>query len=168
MSAYRRAVFAAVLAVLLKGLPLSVQGQATSPNAGAGNRRPRVPVTVVLQDTVAPAPGFRILRRVDQRPLDVIVLSGAADGETLSEAVRNLLMVRQVAGDTAPAAGQVRVRRAAARATQRPYPWAARVVNDLRTAPPQPVAGIGMVRAVEIWFPPQHRRAEGQTRGSDR
>jgi len=161
MSASRNAVSAVALAVLVVGLNQPTQGQAASSPAGAVNRQPRVPVTVVLQDTSAPAPSFRILRRVDQNPLDVIVLSGPADGETLSDAVRNLLMVRQIAGDTAAAAGQVRVRRSAAPASQRPYPWAARVVNDLRAAPPQAVAGIGIVRAVEIWFPPQRRRIEG-------
>ena len=158
MSAYLKGISAAVVALLL-GLPLPVMGQATSASTAASNRRPRVPVTVVLQDTSATSPGFRILRRVDQHPLDVIVLSGPADGETLSEAVRNLLMVRQVVGDTATAVGHVWVRLSAARAPQRPYPWAARVVNDLRAAPPRAVAGIGTVRAVEIWFPPQHRRA---------
>jgi len=154
MSAYQKSFMAAVIALLLPGLPLPLSGQGSA----AGNRHARVPVTVVLQDTSDSVPSFRILRRVAQFPLDVIVLSGPADGETLSMAIRNLLMVRQVAGDTATAAGQVRVRRAVAPPSQRPYPWAARVVNDLRVAQPQEVAGIGTVRAVEIWFPPQHRR----------
>ena len=73
-------------------------------------------------------------------------------------------MVRQVAGDTATATGQVRVRRSVATAPQRPYPWAARVVNDLKAAQPRVVAGIGTVRAVEIWFPPQHRGGTQQGR----
>lgn len=148
--------------LLLTCLPLPSLGQATT-TAPPGNAelRPRVAVTVVLEDTTAATPGFRIIRRVDQRPLDVIVLSGPADGETLSEAVRTLLMVRQVGGDTATRAGQVRVRRpdAGTRPLPRPYPWAARVVGDLRAAPPRDVAGIGTFRAVEIWFPPQRPRA---------
>lgn len=134
---------------------LAAQGAGTPPVEAA---RPRVAVTVVLQDTLAGAPAFRIIRRVDQRPLDVIVLTGPAGEETLSEAVRSLLMVRFAAGDTASTPGEVRVRRrdTVPRTVQRPYPWAARVVRDLHAAPPQDVMGIGRVRAVVIWFPPQH------------
>ncbi|HSU17788.1 MAG TPA: hypothetical protein VLK66_27010 [Longimicrobium sp.] len=146
----------AMLLLAASSVVLNAQGAASPPEG----RRPRVPVTVVLQDTAAPAAGFRIIRRVDQLPRDVILLTGSADAETLSEAVRNLLMVRMAGGDTAVTAGEVRVRRAApSHATVRPYPWAERVLRDLHAAPPQEVAGIGLARAVQIWFPPQHHRA---------
>jgi hypothetical protein len=120
-----------------------------------------VPVTVVLQDTPDPVPGYRIVRRVKERPLDVIVLTGPATGETLSEAVRDLLMIRLAAGDTAGTAGQARIRRREpGRAPAHPvYPWAERVMRDLRTVPPQDVSGFGTLLAVEIWLPRQHGRA---------
>jgi hypothetical protein len=146
--------------LLLIGLSRAVAAQTTAVPPPRAHGQPRVPVTVALQDTATAAPGFRILRRVDQHPRDVILLTGPADAETLSKAVRHLLRVRMVAGDTAARTGEVRVRRldSGAQTAQRPYPWAERVVRDLHAAPPQEISGVGAVRAVQIWFPPQHHR----------
>jgi hypothetical protein len=137
-------------------------GAATAQQEHASERRPmRVPVTIVLMDTTAQVPGYRILRRADEAPYDVILLRGRADAVTLSDAVSDLLLVRMAQGDTATSTAPVRVRRARADAgAQRVprFPWAERVVNDLWRAEPREVQGIGTVRAVEIWLPPQHGR----------
>lgn len=125
-----------------------------------GGRPPtRVPVTVVLQDTTIRPAGYRILRRTDTEPYDVIVLTGNADAVTLSDAISDLLLVRRVQGDTASGNSSVRLRRSRAvpgSARVPRYPWAQRVVNDLRRAEEQDVRGIGSGRAVQIWLPPQH------------
>jgi hypothetical protein len=122
----------------------------------------RVPVTVVLQDTTDQSASYRILRRTDAAPLDVIVLTGKADALTLSDAISELMIVRRAQGDTARSNGAVRLRwsRPNAGSPRVPrYPWAQRVVNDVRRADVRAVHGIGTVRAVEIWLPPQHRRS---------
>ena len=122
----------------------------------------RVPVTVALQDTTDESASYRILRRTEAAPFDVIVLTGKANALMLSDAILELLLVRRAQGDTATSNGAVRLRwsRPNAGSARVPrYPWAQRVVNDLRRADVRDVHGIGTVRAVEIWLPPQHRRS---------
>jgi hypothetical protein len=131
-------------------------------SAGAAPRPRRVPVTVVMLDTLASGTPFRILRRTEVDPRDVIVLRSDADSATLSAAVHELLLIRSVQGDTARsgAGGLVRVRphtRAPGR-TVRMLPWGRRVVDDVRAAQSRAVAGVGTVRAVQIWLPPQRGR----------
>jgi len=145
---YRYAVVAAAL--LLSG--------------GTGHaqaRRPtRVAVTVALVDQLPDS--VVILRRRNVEPLDVILLQSAADARQLSSAVYDLLTVRQVSGDTADAPSRMRVR-ARQRTTPRPVlPWAARVMAHLRQAEPRQIPGIGTVRAVQIWLPPQYWRNRPQ------
>lgn len=123
----------------------------------------RVPVTIVLMERPAPSDApFGIQRRVGLEPHDVIMLRSDATGDQLSDAVRSLLVIRQGGGDTASASATMRLRprgSQGAPGSRRAFPWVQRVLADLRRAEPREVAGIGRVRAVQIWLPPQRRRA---------
>lgn len=148
-----------LLAAALFALPGTgeVRGQQpTSPG-----RPTRVPVTIVLVDQLphADAP-FLVQRRPDVSPHDMILLRSDATREQLSDALRTLLVIRQVGGDTAAQRATMRMRPDQARSgPRREFPWVSRVLADLRRAAPREVAGFGNVRAVEIWLPPQHQRA---------
>lgn len=129
---------------------------------GQGPTRPtRVPVTLAVVDSArtGDAP-YRLLRRVDVSPRDVILLRAGEDAAVLSEAINNLLLIRAQTGDTAKVSGAVRVRDGTdgAKRQRRVLPWAGRVLNDLRQARPGEVEGVGTVPAVEIWLPPQRGR----------
>ena len=144
-------------AVLVASVRTELQAQQTA----AARAPTRVPVTVALVDTLAGDAPFRILRRATVAPYDVILLRANADSAALSAAVQDLISIRQVQGDTArAAAGVVRVRRPSATPGQRMrmLPWARRVIDDLRRAERQAVAGVGSVPAVQIWLPPQRGR----------
>jgi hypothetical protein len=139
---------------------LSGTGEVRGQQASPSNRPTRVPVTVVLLDQLpqADAP-FLVQRRPDVSPHDVILLRSNATREQLSDAIRALLVIRQVGGDTATQRATMRMRPDQVRSgPRREFPWVSRVLADLRRAAPQEVAGYGNVRAVEIWLPPQHRR----------
>jgi hypothetical protein len=141
---------------LLIAAGLSSEGLAQE----SARRRPtRVPVTVVLVDTLSAERGFLILRRADTDPRDVILLGGAADTVALTEAVDELLLMRRAQGDTSRVTGTMRVRRTYSSAGGSPsiLPWARRIVDDLRRAARRDVAGVGDVPAVVIWLPPQRR-----------
>lgn len=129
--------------------------------ARASNPPTRVPVTIALVEEL-PQPGapFVILRRVNEAEHDVILLAADADAQQLSLAVQALLTARSVAGDSAESSATVRVRPRTGEASRahRQFPWIARVHGDLRRAAHRPVAGVGNVRAVVIWLPPQRRR----------
>lgn len=143
-----------VLAVLL-GCAQTMDAQTNAPVP-----RARVPVTVALVDSLPmDDPGYRILRRAGGTPRDVILLRSAADGAIFSEAVRSLAVIRAVTGDTADASAFVRAHPSAGEpARTRVLPWAERVLNDLRSANPRVVPGVGRVRAVEFWLPAQSSR----------
>lgn len=144
-----------VLFAALLLLPISGAGQA----AGAPGAPTRVPVTLVLVERlpVAGAP-FVIHRRPGAARQDVILLPAGADARVLSEAVRMLLVARQAGGDTPTTAATMRVRPQRGRATARVvFPWAQRVLADLRRAEARPVEGVGTVATVEIWLPRQLR-----------
>lgn len=138
----------------------------TAQQPGKGQPR-RVAATVVMVDSIAqPDAPFVIVRRPGATPADLILVRSGADAAQLSDAVRGLLTARQANGDVAPAAATFRVRphRGAGAATRRPFPWAPRVLNDLRRAEPREISGVGLVRAVEIWLPRQgHGRARPHT-----
>jgi hypothetical protein len=132
-----------VLAFLAGGQPLLAQ-QTRSPRAPS-----RVPVTIALVGSLVRA--------------DVILLRSDAGSDQLSEAVRTLLVIRQASGDTATSKATLRMRpnqaqRGAQRQARREFPWVHRVIADLRRAEPREIVGVGTVRAVEIWLPPQQRR----------
>lgn len=145
---------------LLVALVCAVGPSTLLAQEGNATRRPtRVPVTVALVDTLPATVPFRILRRLDLDPRDVIVLSRSADSVSLSAAVEQLRLIRQVQGDTATSSGMVRIRpRGGMGRGSQVLPWARRVVTDLHAAAPQPVAGVGTVPMVVIWLPAQRGR----------
>jgi hypothetical protein len=130
-----------------------------------GTERPRrVPATVVLVDslTQSSAP-FLLVRRADATPTDLILVNSGIDPAQLSDAIRGLLTARQSGGDFPRVAATLRVRsrQPTGAGARPPFPWAARVLNDLRRADPREVQGVGRARAVEIWLPHQ---GNGQAR----
>jgi hypothetical protein len=143
-----------IFAVLLAVWPGSAAAQQPQP------RRPtRVPVTLLMADTPSTTP-YRIIRRAAQEPHDVVLFSSTADSAALSDAVNDLLLMRQVQGDTVPeGGGMMRVRgQGGARLAARPMPWAGRVMRDLNVAAREGVPGVGTLRSVLIWLPPQRPR----------
>jgi hypothetical protein len=148
------------LSILLAALVYGASS-ASAQAAPAGSPPTRVPVTIALVEQLPqPDAPFVILRRVNQADHDVILLPVGADAQQLSLAVQALLTARSVAGDTAESPATIRVRpHSGERSPHRQFPWIARVHGDLHRAARRPVAGVGNVRAVVIWLPPQHRRA---------
>ena len=146
---------------MLTGIPSGAELVAQQ-TAGNPRRPTRVPVVLALADTLTGDAPFRILRRADVTPHDVILFRAGADSAALSAAVHDLLAIRRVQGDTTRSGtGAMRVRqpgRAAARDV-RMLPWARRVMNDLHHADRQVIPGVGSVPSVQIWLPPQRRPA---------
>lgn len=154
----RRTVHALAAALLLWA---GTAASAAAQQSETPRRPTRVPVTLALVDSVPQGnPPFRILRRADVEPHDVILLRADADSVTLSAAVADLLLIRAQQGDTTRAEAMVRVRRRDAEPDRpvRMLPWGRRVMDDLRRAAPKELAGVGTVPAVQIWLPPQRRR----------
>jgi len=146
-----------VLIALVLLWPGVLQGQ---PGARAGSAS-RVPAAVVFVDSL-PHQGapFVIVRRVDASPGDVILLRTGATAEHLSDAVRALMMARQVSGDSATTARTMRVRPHQGAAQNRPVlPWAPRVLADVARAQVQNIPGVGRGRSVTIWLPRQPKVA---------
>lgn len=131
----------------------------TSPAQSAaldGNRPTRVPVTIALVDSLpGGSDSFEIVRRPQGEPRDVILLRPEADAETLTDAVRGLLLVRGQDGDTASIDGTFRFPTNHGKRARPAFPWARRVLADLHAAETRDVAGVGPVRTVVIWLPPQ-------------
>lgn len=148
-----------VLGALLMLAPAALYGQQAD-SVRTGRRAPtRVPLTIALVQVLPhrSAP-YAIQRRTSGEVRDVVLLAESATAEQLSDAVRGVLTARLVDGDTVTRAGTVRVRLHGPGATPRPpFPWAQRVLADLRRAPLRTVAGVGTVRAVKIWLPRQAR-----------
>ena len=149
--------------LLSAALLFGVCGSLSAQLEGSRTRAQRVPVTVVLVDRL-PQSGspFLVQRRPDLRPNDVILLPSDATAAALSDAVRTLLTARQVSGDSPTARVTMRMRphRQGARVAAREFPWVHRVLADLRHSGRRDVAGVGKVRAVEIWLPRQARRSQ--------
>ena len=136
----------------------SLHAQQTGQHTSAGHPS-RVPVTLALVDSVPGGAPFRILRRANSSPRDVIVFRRDADSTALSEAVGQLLLMRATQGDTAGSSGMVRVRRPdSPERRPRVLPWARRVMDDLWVAERRIIEGVGTARALEIWLPPQRGR----------
>ena len=118
--------------------------------------RERVPVVLAMDDSSIAAPGYRILRRAGGGPEDLIVFGSNADSSTFSEAVRSLVLIRRATGDTAAVGGEVRVRRDVNPAgPAAPFPWAERVLGNLRAADRREVPHVGRKRVVRIFLPAQ-------------
>ena len=122
--------------------------------------RERVPVVLAMADSAMAAPGYRILRRAGGGPEDLIVFGSNADPNTFSEAVRRLVLIRRATGDTATVSGEVRVNRDMNSAgPAAPFPWAERVLGDLRVADRREVPQVGRERVVRIFLPAQRVHA---------
>jgi hypothetical protein len=125
---------------------------------GARRTIPRIPMTVALVAQL-PRAGepFAVLRRMDAAPHDVILIPESATAELLSDAIQTLVVARQASGDLPGFTGYVRTKPHGQQAThRRTLPWAGRVLGDVRKAEPAELTGIGRVRSVQIWLPPQH------------
>src|ERR1044071_1947218 len=96
------------VAALLVALSAS-QLHAQQPHRGS--KGSRVPVTLVLVDSMPANEEFRIVRRPGENPHDLIILTPTADAGPLSAAVHDLLIIRSEQGDTAARNGLTRVRR---------------------------------------------------------
>ena len=137
--------------VLISTVPATAQQQRS-------NTSPlRVPTMVVLVDSIQqPDAPYVIVRRPGRAPADLILLRSGAGPNEFSDAVRGLLTARFADGDIARTAATFRVRPNRPNATPRAaFPWAPRVVNDLRRAQLREMHGLGRVRAVQIWLPAQ-------------
>ena len=157
--------------LLICSLALGTMASAPAAQQPANRQPRRVSATVVLVDSLTqPDAPFVIVRRPGSTPADLILLRSGADAAQLSEAVRGLLTARQANGDFAPTAAIFRVRpHQRAGAIARPaFPWAPRVLNDLRRAEPREISGVGRVRAVQIWLPRQGTGGGGPSRSQSR
>lgn len=84
-------------------VPPAAAGQAVSP------AKSRIPVTVVFADDAA-SPGQSIIKRFGgSNARDVIVLRSDASSAELSQAIRGLLLTRQISGDLPAANGSFRL-----------------------------------------------------------
>lgn len=127
----------------------------------------RASVTVVLSDAIARTGEPFVIERRPDLARDLIVIRPNATADDLSNAIRSLLTLRQAAGDSAAARMTMRMRPASASGVRdarhplqrRPFPWAPRVLADLRRAGTRDIPGIGRARSVDIWLPRQHRHA---------
>lgn len=122
----------------------------------------RFAATVVLVDSL-PVPNARFLvqRRPNLQPADVILVQTDANPAEVSDAVRALLTARQASGDFPTTSATIRVRPQQARGA---FPWSPQVLADLRRSARRNIAGVGSVRAVEIWLPSQAKRGGGMGR----
>ncbi len=153
---------ARILVATLAALPPSVLHAQRTP----GRAPTRVPLTVVLgPEWPRAGAAYEIQRHVTGNDLDVVLLMENATPEQLSDAVRGVLTARQGGGDTAQQEGRFRIRpHGRSAAVRAPLPWANRVLTDLRAAHPRVVPGVGRVRAVRIWLPPQWAQRAGVAR----
>lgn len=132
----------------------SVNAQEVRP---APARGPRVPVLLAAIDSLPMTmPRFRIIRFAgDGAAQDVIALPSNADPEMLSQAVETLQLVWSSADEHSSANAIFRMVPDSSPTSppRQPMPWAARVLEDLRTTHERHVPGLGMVRTVQIWIP---------------
>jgi hypothetical protein len=139
-----------------------------APAAAQSSTRPapRTPALVALSPDLQGAEmPFRLARFGGNSPRDVILLAPDADASELTQAVQALMVVRRHSGDDVP---RVSATFRARHPQQRPrvLPWAARVLQDVRSAAPREIPGVGRVRAVQIWLPAQRGGGVGGTSGN--
>jgi hypothetical protein len=157
-----KALLCTVFGALLTLAPVALTGQQADHTPPVRHAPTRVPLTIALVQVLPhPSAPYEIQRRPSG---DVVLVPESATAEQLSDAVRGVLTARLVEGDTARHGSSVRVRPRRPNSAQRPaFPWAQRVLGDLRRAPVQSVAGVGTVRAVKIWLPRQARAGRPAT-----
>lgn len=123
----------------------------------------RVQATIAMVDSL-PVPGapFVVQRRPDRTPADLVLVRTTASSAELSNAVRTLVAARAAGGDYPVVSGIVRMRpHQQSRGVPKQLPWAAGVLRRLRSANPDTIDGIGVVRSVVIWLPKQGRSRGG-------
>jgi hypothetical protein len=142
-------------------LVLAITSQAAPAQGRPQDRQARARVAAWVALTTQPireGESFVIKRAVGPGRDDILLLGAGADASQLSSAVRALLTSRSVGGDTATHPGTFRMRthqRSISNAA--PFPWAGRVISDVRQAPLRELPGVGRVRAVRIWLPAVQR-----------
>jgi hypothetical protein len=141
---------AAVLVCLV-----AIRSKAFAQNTTPGPTR--VPVCVAISKQDLGSDNYRIVRRSGAvEPHDILLLKPRATSDDLSDALNDLLAIRRAAGDTAQRSALLRLRRPRTEALHgRRFPWATRVLADVRTASEKPIEGFGDMQAVTIWLPPQ-------------
>lgn len=133
-------------------------GAAVASAQSHANQSSRVPVTVALSENRAAGSRFVVQRNPGAAHRDVVVLAPDASADEFSDAVRALLTARQREGDVPGSKQTLRTRPNQASNKRRPaFPWAARVLADLRRSNHTEVDGVGSVRAIQIWLPSQSR-----------
>jgi hypothetical protein len=86
---------------------------------------------------------------------DLILLPrGSASPEALSRSIHELLALRRLAGDYSPVDLRVRVVSERTASRRRLLPWAARAFAELQNAAPSDTRGLGSVRRLLLWLPP--------------
>lgn len=128
--------------------------------AGQSSRPTRVPLTIAMVEQM-PHSGspYEILRRTSGPTHDVLLVSEGVTAVQLSDGIRGVLTARRAGGDTASQALVLRVRPGGTAAANRPaFPWVRRVLADLDRASMRPLNGVGTVRWLRIWLPPQQQR----------
>ncbi|MGK2934459.1 MAG: hypothetical protein ACSLFE_04350 [Gemmatimonadaceae bacterium] len=144
---------------LAAALPLSALAANSMAQSPATDEAARVPVTIALTDRIPPGSRFVVKRIPTAARQDVLALRPDATPAELTAAVTALLAARQAEGDFPTTERTLRLRPKHSTAVPRgDYPWAARVLADVRTAEPTTVPGIGKVQAVEIWLPRVSRK----------
>ena len=128
--------------------------------AGQSSRATRVPLTIAMVEQMPhPDAPYEILRRTSGATHDVLLVSVGATADQLSDGIRGVLTARRAGGDTASQALVLRVRPRGTAAASRPaFPWVQRVLADLERSPLRSLDGVGTVRWIRIWLPPQQQR----------
>ena len=115
----------------------------------------RIPVSVVLTSDFPYSGDVVILRRPEAVPSDLIVMrTETATPEAFSEAVRNLIDIRRVSGDSPQANALLRTHSSDSKARRKPLPWSQRVLGDLRAKPIETFNEFTNAQVIEIWLPP--------------
>ncbi len=147
-----------ISAILLSALFITsaeLRGQDV-PVEKSHNRRP---VMLVLTDQLSDASTpFVVQHRGDAMPQEVLLLRSDANAQDLSEGVRTTIMLWQVGASATVPNGRFRMRPHQSQANEhRVFPWAARVLYDLRAGEYVETRDYGRVRVVTIWLPLQLR-----------
>lgn len=144
-----------VMPVVVLLLLFDVRGLGSQQEASGTIRR--IPAIVAIAASqFASGEMFLIKRSPPKSPGDVIVLSPDASADDLSTAIHALLQVRKLKGDTSVGSFTLRLRPGQLNGRSLgKIGWTVRVVRDLQRVEPMFLAGVGVVRSLTIWLPPQ-------------
>ena len=161
-----------VLAKLVLGLSMCFPATAAFPqwsDRPLRNIPSRVAVTIALVSRLPdPNAGAVILRRVNQSPNDIILMTPtSASAPQLSAAVFTLMTVREAMGNTPTENSTIRVPM-----REGPVMWkrtvevsADRIVRRLRGVAPSSVPSVGMAPAVDVYLPEHALRGKLKKKG---